>query len=299
MTAMQVLVLNASSLHLGFLGCYGNGWIATPNLDRFAAESVVFDQHYACDLSCEGYSLVDVIRSPLDHFIRIAASSAQKSITQVTNALTQLSRRRNGLCWLDLPSLYPPWRIAEGFALDYFRGESDEDGQDPVPLELLTDPPIGPIDTKDATLWQRIRGTYAGAVTSLDDDLGALLDALKEEAIFDELQIVFTTDRGMALGEHGVVGDARPWLHEEVTHLPLIVRQPHGLDAGRRIGALTQPTDLVATLLDQLGVAKQLDVGTSWLPLQRGEVDRLHEHCVSTWRTGDEEEHALRMLDSR
>src|SRR5215831_6747752 len=44
---MKVLVVNASALHLGYIGCYGNEWIETPNLDRLAAEGVVFDQHIA------------------------------------------------------------------------------------------------------------------------------------------------------------------------------------------------------------------------------------------------------------
>src|SRR5438094_626669 len=43
---MKILVLEARGLHLGFLGCYGNNWIATPNLDRVAAEGVVFDRHF-------------------------------------------------------------------------------------------------------------------------------------------------------------------------------------------------------------------------------------------------------------
>src|SRR6266446_6118199 len=45
--SMRILIIEASALHLGFLGCYGNDWVATPNLDRLAADSVVFDQHYA------------------------------------------------------------------------------------------------------------------------------------------------------------------------------------------------------------------------------------------------------------
>src|SRR6266852_5809311 len=44
---MKCLVLAVHGLRLDCLGCYGNDWIETPNLDRFAAESVVFDQHLA------------------------------------------------------------------------------------------------------------------------------------------------------------------------------------------------------------------------------------------------------------
>src|SRR5438445_13805708 len=44
---MRVLILHTSALHLGYIGCYGSDWVATPNLDRLAAEGVVFDQHFA------------------------------------------------------------------------------------------------------------------------------------------------------------------------------------------------------------------------------------------------------------
>jgi len=44
---MKVLVLAARGLQTAYLGCYGNPWIATPNLDALAASGVVFDQHFA------------------------------------------------------------------------------------------------------------------------------------------------------------------------------------------------------------------------------------------------------------
>lgn len=48
---MNVLIIACNGLHLGFLGPYGNGWIETPNLDRLAAEGVVFDHHFAENLT--------------------------------------------------------------------------------------------------------------------------------------------------------------------------------------------------------------------------------------------------------
>ena len=43
---MKILVLEIPALHTGYLGCYGNDWVGTPNIDRFASESVVFDRHF-------------------------------------------------------------------------------------------------------------------------------------------------------------------------------------------------------------------------------------------------------------
>src|SRR5437016_3487649 len=54
MGTMNVLVLSLPGLRLHHLGCYGNEWVATPALDRLAAQGVVFDRHYA---DCPGLPL--------------------------------------------------------------------------------------------------------------------------------------------------------------------------------------------------------------------------------------------------
>jgi arylsulfatase A-like enzyme len=51
---MKTLVLVASGLHLGYLGCYGNEWVQTPTFDRLAAEGIVFDHHYADEPQAAG-----------------------------------------------------------------------------------------------------------------------------------------------------------------------------------------------------------------------------------------------------
>ena len=51
MWPMNVIVVVCNSLHLGFLGAYGNAWIETPNLDRLAAEGIVFDHHFPENLT--------------------------------------------------------------------------------------------------------------------------------------------------------------------------------------------------------------------------------------------------------
>src|SRR5262249_57153350 len=122
-----------------------------------------------------------------------------------------------------------------------------------VPLEPLPDPAPGPINTEDDELFLRLRYSSAGAVAYLDAGLELLLNHLRQQNLLDGLTLIITSDHGLPLGEHGIVGNVRPWLHEELVHLPLIVRLPGKARAGRRVGALTQSVDLMPTLLDLFG----------------------------------------------
>src|SRR5262245_29480259 len=90
---MKILVLNPFACHLGYLGCYGNEWIATPNLDRMAAEGVVFDNHFAASLDPSPHT-----PATLDDWVGRAAD---------------LIASGDDLCWLDGPNLAPPWELAD------------------------------------------------------------------------------------------------------------------------------------------------------------------------------------------
>src|SRR5262249_3418360 len=106
---------------------------------------------------------------------------------------------------------------------------------------------------------------------------------------------LLTTDHGQALGEHGVVGPYRPWMHDEVIHLPLILRFPDGLEAGRRVGALTQTVDLLPTLLDFFAVtAPTTTQGRSLLPLVRGTAEGVRDYACGGWEQGGALEWVLR-----
>ena len=74
----------------------------------------------------------------------------------------------------------------------------------------------------------RLRRTYAGTVTLADHCLGELFEAMRRLGRMDDTLLVFTSDQGEPLGEHGFVRRFRPWLYEELIHTPLIVRMPRG-----------------------------------------------------------------------
>jgi arylsulfatase A-like enzyme len=292
MTAMNVLVLQVPALQLGFLGAYGNAWIATPNIDRLAATGVVFDNHFADALDYPSYwtgQMKDqspVLASAFEEagvpFIRIApAASLGAAWKSAIQACRRLAGQSRWLCWVDLPSLHPPWPLA-------------------VPDEAFTplvDPALGPFDLSDEDFWDRLRLTYAEVVMELDEGIGTLWKAIDKLGLADDLTIIMTAQRGLALGEHGIIGDYFPWLHDEVVHIPLIIRQCAERDAGRRIGALTQSVDVAATLFDLFQMPPPRMDGSSWLPILASQATAIREYALSRWTLAGVCETSIRTLD--
>jgi arylsulfatase A-like enzyme len=138
---------------------------------------------------------------------------------------------------------------------------------------------------------RRAKALYAGEVSLVDRWIGFLLHRVSELGIAGETAILFTTDHGTILGEHGRLHKAPETLIAPETRLPLIVKLPAGRHAGRRVSGFLQSYDLLPTLLETLGVpAPPYVIGRSALALLDGDT-RLHDHVVSayndhvSWRT--------------
>ncbi len=220
-------------------------------------------------------------------------------------ALERLERRDNWLLWIDVASVLPPWidtpaEIQEAYFNVEAEGEDDEEANDEdveanEPLTLFRElPTAGLIDRDDDHLYLSLQTSYAAAVTSVDAGIGQLLQALDGLEGGDDILLIVTTDTGQNLGEHGIIGTCRPWLHDELIHLPLLLRLPGATEAGRRVAALTQAVDLAPTLADWFQ-APMADVhGRSLLPLARGEVESIRPHAYSGLQVGEAIEYALR-----
>jgi arylsulfatase A-like enzyme len=92
-----------------------------------------------------------------------------------------------------------------------------------------------------------------------------------------------------------MIGAPRPWLHDELVHVPLILRMPKAADAGLRVSALTQPVDLLPTFMEILG--QPLQRRGLW-PLLRGEVTELRSFAFAAMRVGAFESWLMRTMDA-
>jgi arylsulfatase A-like enzyme len=240
-----------------------------------------------------------------DHVTLVPAASPAE--TPLHRTLEAAARVRAGyasldqwLLWIELPPLLPPWEIPSEFFDQFSLQKPDYDEEESTdsrsrPAAPLLDPAVGLLPLTDDTTFGRLQFTYGAAVAYLDSGLERLFDELRQGDWIDDVLILLTTDRGLALGEHGVVGEYRPWLHDELIHVPLIVRLPRAAEAGRRIAGLSQSVDLMPTLLDLFGLPIPASVhGRSLRPLMRGEVSEVRAYACAGLRTGDAVEWALR-----
>ena len=129
---------------------------------------------------------------------------------------------------------------------------------------------IGSMDARALTSWkfQRYAKDYLRTAQGVDDSVGALLAELDRLAIADNTLVVYTSDQGWFLGEHGWF-DKR-WMYEESFRMPLLMRWPGVAAAGGVSAELVQNLDFAPTFLEAAGAAIPADLqGKSMLPLLR------------------------------
>ena len=125
---------------------------------------------------------------------------------------------------------------------------------------------------EDLVRWkyQRYIKDYLRCIASVDDNIGRILDYLDESGLAENTLIVYSSDQGFYLGEHGWF-DKR-WMYEESLHMPLVARWPGVIQPGTVNEDLVQNLDFAETFLEVAGVQVPEHMqGRSLLPLMQGE----------------------------
>ncbi|MDB5308013.1 MAG: arylsulfatase family protein [Gemmataceae bacterium] len=124
---------------------------------------------------------------------------------------------------------------------------------------------------KDLVRWKynRYMHDYLGCVKAVDEGVGRMLDYLDREGLAETTIVVYASDQGFYLGEHGWF-DKR-WIFEESIRTPLLVRWPGVAKAGAVAGDLVSLLDLAPTFLEAAGLPVPADVhGKSLAPVLTG-----------------------------
>ncbi len=177
-----------------------------------------------------------------------------------------------------------PFFLSVGFFethREYFEPTSVRDA-------LYSRPPDYIVDTP-AT--RRDMASFKSSARSLDQGLGAVLNALEEHSLADDTLVVFTTDHGLALP------NAKATMYDTGIGVMLIVRGPGGFEKGRVFDCMVSHLDLYPTMCELAAVdpPSWLD-GTSLLPLVGGQVDEVRSEVFAevTYHAAYEPQRAIR-----
>ncbi len=131
------------------------------------------------------------------------------------------------------------------------------------------------LDEEISWRYQRYIKDYLRVVASIDDNVGRLLDHLEATGLADNTIVVYTSDQGFFLGDHGWF-DKR-LMYEESLSMPLLIQSPGQIEAGSTNDDIVVNVDFTPTLADLMGVELPTDLvdpvqGRSFAPLLRGEA---------------------------
>ncbi len=172
---------------------------------------------------------------------------------------------------------HPPFHIPEPYfsAIDGLQVDLPDDvgrwypGQSPLQLYNIT----GYLGTRySREAWRDTWAKYLGLVQLLDDEVGRIIQVLKEEGLYDQAMVIVTADHGEMLGSHSLW--QKNCLYEASVHVPLFIKFPADFSPNRRIvDDAVSLVDVLPTVLGFTGLPLPdgLD-GQSLLPLVNGET---------------------------
>lgn len=131
---------------------------------------------------------------------------------------------------------------------------------------------------QDPETLKKYRRTYYGMISMMDKYIGKILDRVEALGLEDDALIVFTTDHGHFIGEHGLCAKG-PFLYEDMIKIPLIVKGK-GMRRGK-CGALQSLVDFSPTILEALGLPVPRTMsGRSQYSVWRGDQESARDHII-------------------
>lgn len=157
-------------------------------------------------------------------------------VADETCAFLEANRDRPWFAWSSWIAPHPPANVPASYA-DRYRG-----------ADL---PPLAG-GSEEPPAQRRFRELYYAAITHVDACLAQVLDTLDRLDLSRDTLVIFTSDHGEMLGDHGLFSKALPY--ESAVRIPLILRFPGRIGAGTRRADFADLNDLLPTCLDAAGI---------------------------------------------
>ena len=127
--------------------------------------------------------------------------------------------------------------------------------------------------------YQRYMQDYLATISSVDDNVGRVLDYLEETGLDKNTIVVYTSDQGFYLGEHGWF-DKR-FIYDESFKTPLLIKWPNQIKPGTTNEEMVQNLDFAQTFLEAAMIDAPKDMqGESLIPLLKGNSDKWNRESV-------------------
>lgn len=338
----------------------------TPNIDRLAAKSLIFDRHFIGSAPCmparrdiltgrlhfleRGWGPIEAFDVTLPQLLRekgvfshIVTDHYHYARVGGEGYMAQydtwdLIRGQEIDGWASQvkdPEMPPHWlgRVDRQYQCNRQRFDSDADyptpktfaaaiqwlreneGADQYFLQVEAVDPHEPFDAPEAfkamypddfdTLYEwpqygalaaqqtpeaaaHLQNLYCATLSMADKWLGKLLDEMDRQNLWEDTLVIFTSDHGHMLGEHGVTGKNLFHAWNEMAQIPLFIHLPGGKRAGERVAAVTQNIDLMPTLLEYYGAGEfPVDMpplhGRSLMPVIENRQEKVRDYALYGW----------------
>ncbi len=275
----NVLLVSIDTLRADHLGAYGYAEAETPRLDQIAREGIRFAQVVSpMPLTLPAHtSLMTAVPTSV-HGIRDNGAFELSAETSTLAEQLRAAGYQNG-AFVGSFVLHSRWGLSRGFAHYDDRFEYGVAGGVPgqverpaeavvdAALSWLTEPreapffswvhlfdPHSPYAAPEPYGSRYIDRPYDGEIAYTDAQVGRLLDGIDAAGLLDNTIVVVTADHGEGLGEHGEPGHGL-FLYDTTVLVPLIIRLPDRLLAGREVAEQVRLIDIAPTLVELTGAA--------------------------------------------
>jgi arylsulfatase A-like enzyme/lipopolysaccharide biosynthesis regulator YciM len=280
-----IILISVDTLRADHLPAYGYRNVTTPAIDALARDGIVFERAYGHAVqTLPAHVALLSGRLPFDTGVRDDTGPLKTNERLLAKMLSDRGYATAGIVSSGL--LRREMGIAQGF--DFFDDPSTSSGstgaqskgdetpaaateltvgelrRDGAESEAIAERWLSSVGSTRLFLFLQLHephapyqpperfgslAPYDGAIAYADEILGRFMRFLKTNQLYDQSTIVLVSDHGEGLGDHGEQEHGL-FVYDEAIHVPLIIKQAGGADAGRRVADLVQQADIVPTVLD-------------------------------------------------